>query len=130
MNIAVMVTGAPYTAQASASALQFCRAAAARGHNLSRIFFYQDGVQNGTRLSVPPQDEDNLIEGWVELAGKSGVELSVCVAASQRRGVLDQGEARREGLDDDNLHPAFTIAGLGVLMESIIEADRFISFGT
>jgi tRNA 2-thiouridine synthesizing protein D len=123
-----MVTGAPYSSQASLSAYRFCRSAHTRGHEVPRIFFYHDGVQTGTRLSLPPQDESDIIADWAELAAEYGIELVVCVAASKRRGVLDAREADVEGLDADNLHPAFTLAGLGLFLESVIDADRFISF--
>ena len=66
---------------------------------------------------------------WIRLADEAAISLVVCVAAAQRRGILDAGEAEREGLDANNLHPAFQLAGLGVLTESVIDADRFISFG-
>jgi tRNA 2-thiouridine synthesizing protein D len=129
MKISVMVTGAPYSSQASQSAYYFCRSAHNEGHHLSQVFFYQDGVHNGSRLSIPPQDEANIIDDWVGLAGDTGVSLVVCIAAAQRRGILDVSEARREELDADNLHPAFTLAGLGLLTESVIESERFVSFG-
>jgi tRNA 2-thiouridine synthesizing protein D len=129
MNISVMVTGAPYSCQASQSAYHFCRSAHDEGHRVSQVFFYQDGVHNGSRLSVPPQDEASIVDDWVGLASETGVSLVVCIAAAQRRGILDAGEASREELDADNLHPAFTLAGLGLLTESVIESDRFVSFG-
>lgn len=129
MNFSVMVTGAPHSSQASLSAYRFCRSACARGHVVPRLFFYHDGVYTGSRLSVPPQDETDIIKDWADLAAEKGIELVVCIAASKRRGVLDQGEADREGLDADNLHPQFTLAGLGLFLESVIECDRFICFG-
>ena len=129
MNFSVMIAGAPYSAQASRSAYRFCRAAHAAGHRVPRVFFYHDGVHTGSRLSVPPQDESNIIAEWVEMAAESDTELVVCIAASRRRGILDAGEADREGLDAHNLHPAFTLAGLGLFLESVIECDRFIGFG-
>ena len=53
----------------------------------------------------------------------------VCVAAAQRRGILDKDEAKRNGKDGDNIAPGFRISGLGQLIEAGIEADRLLVFG-
>jgi tRNA 2-thiouridine synthesizing protein D len=55
--------------------------------------------------------------------------MVVCVAAAQRRGVVDDGEAERNGKDATNIHPAFRISGLGQLIEAAVEADRLMVFG-
>ncbi|MBM3567215.1 MAG: sulfurtransferase complex subunit TusD [Alphaproteobacteria bacterium] len=129
MKFGIVVNEGPYTHQASDSALQFARAALAKGHEIVRVFFYNDGVNNGTRLTVPPQDDRNLQKSWSELAAKHGLDLVVCIAAAQRRGVLDAGEAKRHGKDADNIAPGFRISGLGQLVEAAILADRMVTFG-
>ena len=70
-----------------------------------------------------------MTDRWSELASQHNLDLVVCVAAAQRRGILDQDEARRHGKDGDNLAPGFRISGLGQLIEAGIEADRFLVFG-
>ena len=55
--------------------------------------------------------------------------MVVCVAAAQRRGILDKGEAERNGKDADNIEDGFRISGLGQLVEAGIQADRLITFG-
>ena len=55
--------------------------------------------------------------------------LVVSVAAAQRRGILDQDEAKRNGKDGHNIAPGFRISGLGQLIEAGIEADRLLVFG-
>jgi len=129
VKFAVVVNEGPYTHQASDSALGFVRAALERGHEIFRVFFYHDGVNNGTRFTVPPQDDRNLQRLWTEVALTRGIDLVVCIAAAQRRGVLDANEAKRHGKDGDNIAPGFRISGLGQLIESGIEADRLIVFG-
>jgi len=129
VKFGIVVNEGPYTHQASDSALQFARAALAKGHEIVRVFFYNDGVNNGTRLTVPPQDDRNLQKSWSELAAKHGLDLVVCIAAAQRRGVLDAGEAKRHGKDADNIAPGFRISGLGQLVEAAILADRMVTFG-
>ena len=119
----------PYTHQASDSAYHFTAAALRAGHEIVRIFFYQDGVNNGTRLSIPPQDDRNISERWSALAEQHDVELILCVAAAQRRGLLDEDEAKRAGKDSNNMAPGFQISGLGQLIDAGIQADRLIVFG-
>jgi len=124
-----MVNEGPYTHQAADSAYHFAAAALRAGHEIVRVFFYHDGVNNGSRLSVPPQDDRNIGERWSKLAREHGVELILCVAAAQRRGLLDADEARRAGKDGDNIAPGFQISGLGQLIDAGIQADRLIVFG-
>ena len=129
MKFGVLVSEGPYTHQASDTAYHFTKAALDKGHQIHRVFFYHDGVNNGTRLTVPPQDDRHIQKRWTELAEKHKVELVLCVAAAQRRGVLDEGEAKRAGKDTSNIAPGFRISGLGQLIEAGIEADRLVTFG-
>lgn len=129
LRFGIVVHEGPYTHQAADTAYRFATAALEGGHEIFRVFFYHDGVNNGTRFSVPPQDDRNLQRMWSELAGKHGIDLVVCVAAAQRRGLLDDAEAKRHGKDGDNLAPGFRISGLGQLMEAAIETDRLVVFG-
>lgn len=129
MKFGIVVNEGPYTHQASDSAYQFAKAAIEKGHEVFRVFFYHDGVNNGTRLTVPPQDERNIQKNWTELAEAHNLDLVVCIAAAQRRGILDENEAERQGKDANNIAPGFRISGLGQLIEAGIEADRLISFG-
>ena len=93
------------------------------------MFFYHDGVNNGTRLTTPPQDDRNIVERWSAMAAEHEVDLVICVAAAQRRGVADQDESRRKGKDSDNIAPGFRISGLGQLIEAGIQSDRLVEFG-
>ena len=129
MKFGIMVSEGPYQHQASDTAYQFATAAIASGHQVDRVFFYHDGVNNGTRLTTPPQDDRNVVERWSALAADHGVDLVVCVAAAQRRGLVDPDEAKRHGKDADNIAPGFRISGLGQLIESAIECDRLVTFG-
>jgi len=129
VKFGILVNEGPYTHQASDSAYQFTKAALEKGHEIYRVFFYHDGVNNGTRLTVPPQDERNIQLNWTELGEKYNLDLVVCVAAAQRRGILDESEAKRNGKDADNIAPGFRISGLGQLIETGIESDRVVAFG-
>lgn len=129
MKFAILVNEGAYQHQASDSAYQFVKAALEKGHEIFRVFFYHDGVYNANRLSVPPQDDRNINKRWSELAQQHQVDLVVCIAAAQRRGILDAPEAKRQGKDADNLAEGFRISGLGQLIEASVEADRLIVFG-
>ena len=129
MKLGILINEGPYQHQASDTAYQFTKAALAKGHEIFRIFFYNDGVNNGSRLGVPPQDDRNVTKLWSELAAKHDLDLVVCIAAAQRRGILDEREAKRHGKDSSNLAPGFRISGLGQLIEAGIQADRLVVFG-
>ncbi len=129
MQLAIVVNEGPYTHQASDTAYQFTKAALAKGLKIFRVFFYHDGVNNGTRLTVPPTDDRNLQKLWTELGEAHQLDMVVCVAAAQRRGILDADEAKRHSKDVSNIAPGFRISGLGQLIEAGIQADRLVVFG-
>lgn len=129
MKFAVQVNEGPYQHQSSDSAYHFVKAALAAGHEVFRVFFYHDGVNNGTRLATPPQDDRHIQTRWAELAKENDIDMVICVAAAQRRGIVDDGEAERNGKDATNLMDGFRISGLGQLIEAGIQADRLVVFG-
>jgi tRNA 2-thiouridine synthesizing protein D len=129
MKFAIQINEGPYQHQASDSAYFFTKAALEKGHEVFRVFFYHDGVNNGTRLTTPPQDDRHIVNRWAELAEQHDLDLVVCVAAAQRRGIVDEGEAQRNGKDATNIADKFRISGLGQLIEAAIQADRLVVFG-
>lgn len=129
MKYGILVNEGPYQHQASDTAYQFAKAAMAQGHEIFRVFFYHDGVNNGTRFAVPPQDDRKIPDLWSEMAEQHGTDLVICIAAAQRRGLLDEGEAKRQGKDGNNIAPGFRISGLGQLIEAGIQCDRMMVFG-
>ncbi len=118
MKFGILVNEGPYTHQASDSAYRFARAVLARGHEIHRVFFYNDGVYNANKLSLAQTDDRNLVALWSKLGTEHGIDLVVCISAALRRGIKD--EVLAEG---------FRIAGLGQLVEVGIEADRLVVFG-
>ncbi len=129
MKFGIVVNEGPYTHQASDTAYRFTKAALAKGHEIFRVFFYHDGVNNGTRFTVPPQDDRNLQKLWSELAREHKLDMVVCIAAAQRRGIMDENEAKRQNIDGNNIAPGFRISGLGQLIEAGIQSDRLVTFG-
>ena len=129
MKLSVLVNEGPYQHQSADTAIQFTKAALAKGHEIFRVFFYHDGVNNGTRFAVPPQDDRNITQEWTALAKEHNLDLVVCIAAAQRRGILDENEAKRQGKDGNNIAEGFRISGLGQLIEAGIQSDRLVIFG-
>ncbi|WP_106478158.1 sulfurtransferase complex subunit TusD [Phytohalomonas tamaricis] len=129
MNYALIVYGAPYSQQAAHSALRFAEALPHRGHRAATVFFYHDGIYNATRLMTPPQDEPNLRQRWSLLAKAHNTSLLVCVASALKRGIVDNKEARRHGLDGDSLAPEFELTGLGQLLDAALTHDCVVTFG-
>lgn len=118
MKLAIVVKQGPFTHQASDTAYRFAVAALAKGHEIYRVFFYNDGVYNSNKLAEPPTDDRNLVSLWSKLATEHNLDLVVCIASTMRRGIKD--EILQEG---------FRISGLGQLVEASIQADRSIVFG-
>jgi tRNA 2-thiouridine synthesizing protein D len=129
MKLTIQVNEGPYQHQSSDTAYFFTKAAIEKGHEVFRVFFYHDGVNNGTRLTTPPQDDRNIVKRWTELAQEHNIDMVLCVAAAQRRGLVDEGEAQRNGKDATNIAPGFRISGLGQLVEGGIQSDRLVVFG-
>lgn len=118
MKFGILVNEGPFTHQASDSAYRFVVAALEKGHDVSRVFFYNDGVNNSNKLSEPQSDDRNLVKLWSELGREHGIDLVVCVAAALRRGIKDE-----------ILADGFRISGLGQLVEAGIISDRLVVFG-
>ncbi len=118
MKFGILVNEGPFQHQASDSAYLFTKAALEKGHEIYRVFFYYDGVNNANKLSEPQADDRDLVKLWSALAEEYKLDLVVCVAAALRRGIKDE-----------ILAPGFRISGLGQLIESGIQADRQITFG-
>jgi tRNA 2-thiouridine synthesizing protein D len=128
MRYAILLLGAPYSCQASHSALRFAQALVARGHRLEAVFFYHDGVQNAARLMSPPQDEPHLADAWEQLHAEHAVPLQVCIAAALRRGLLDEKEAARHGKQGFSVAAPFELTGLGQLIDLGLNCDRLVTF--
>ncbi len=128
MVISIAVHGAPYSSQASRSALRFAECALARGHAIHRVFFYHEGVLTAGDQGIAPQDEEDVHAGWVALQQGHGIELAACIANSLKRGMLDEQERARYDKAAATVHPGFTVVGLGQLVDAVTASDRFVTF--
>lgn len=129
LRFALMVTSAPGQNQGAMSAYRFARAITAEGHKLAAVFFFEDGVFNGSTLFRLPADRFDLIEAWRSLAFASGAELMLCSTSAEQRGIF---AAKRAAWSDEypsNVAPGFSISGLAAFMERLDQIDRILVFG-
>lgn len=128
MKFAIAVFS-PAHAPSSRRALRFAEAVLAGGHEIARLFFYQDGVHNVSSNVVVPQDEQDIAGQWRTFVENNRLDAVVCIAAALRRGVLDKAEASRYQRPAVNLHQPWELSGLGQLHEAAQNADRLVCFG-
>ena len=128
MKFAIALYSAAH-APSSRRALRFAEAVLAGGHEIVRLFFYQDGVHSASSNIVTPQDEPNLAQQWAAFVSEHQLDGVVCIAAALRRGVLNEAEATRYQRSAVNLTAPWDLSGLGQLHDAIQAADRLICFG-
>ncbi|NOQ64854.1 MAG: sulfurtransferase complex subunit TusD [Methyloprofundus sp.] len=129
MKYAIQINASPTQTNSSESAYQFISTALTMGHEIVRVFFYQEGVYHAFRYTSPPDDETQAVARWSALAANENIDLVVCISAAQRRGLLENDEAKRQAKQDNDIADGFRIAGLGQWLEAMMLADRFIEFG-
>ena len=129
MKYAIQINSSPYQSNSGETAYQFIKCVLEMGHEVVRVFFYQEGVYHAFRYATPPDDEIQCVVRWSALACEYNVDLVVCISAAQRRGLLEATEANRQGKKDNDVAEGFRIAGLGQWVEAMLTADRFIAFG-
>lgn len=116
MKIGILIFTGPYQHQASDTAYNFIKAAMKKGHEITGVFFYTDGIYNVNK-NIESLGERNIAKKFLEL-GFEGLKLYACVACAKFR-----------GLTDDSLIENAQIVGLGELSDIIEESDRFVCFG-
>lgn len=124
----VLLINSDINSQGAFSAYQFACELLSQGQHISQIFFYQDAISNTNHLVSPASDELNLVNKWTSLHQDHQVELVSCVAASLRRGVVDEQLANEHKLLAQNLAPGFRLGGLGEFVTASSSADRLVQF--
>jgi tRNA 2-thiouridine synthesizing protein D len=128
MKYALLILSPP-SSPTSGTAVAFAHSLIEMGHEVVRVFFLDAGTANGLASRVTPQDEQDRVAAWAEFSHQHNVELVACVSSALKHGVLDEREAQRHERGAQTLHPAFTIGGLGLLVDATSQADRLFSFG-
>ncbi|MCU5782674.1 sulfur relay protein TusD/DsrE [Alcanivorax balearicus MACL04] len=128
MQFSILVTAGPETA-AAVTALHTTEAVLRSPYSLFRVFFYGNGVHLANRLIHPGRDGEAVASRWQSLVKDSALPARVCVGAALRRGVTDDTEGQRAGLDGDNLAEGFQLVGLGEWVDAARHSDRVLHFG-
>jgi tRNA 2-thiouridine synthesizing protein D len=128
MKFAIALFSPPH-APSSRRALRFAEAVLAGGHEIVRVFFYQDGVYSAAGTPVTPQDELDTAAAWSAFIHAEQLDGVVCIAAALRRGVLNEQEAQRYERQAASLAKPWELSGLGQLHEATQLADRLVCFG-
>jgi tRNA 2-thiouridine synthesizing protein D len=129
MVISLVIHSSPVSDQGAQSAYRFCKAALEDGHQIYRLFFYDDGVCNSNTFTVMPQDEFDLPAAWAALIQEYELDAVSCVASALKRGILNAEESSRYERVGSNLNTAFDISGLGQWVDACVQSDRVVSFG-
>jgi len=127
MKFAIQINTGPFSRQATESAYYFTSAAIQAGHEIHRVFFYHDGVYNANDYALPPRDDRNPQQLWIDLAHQHQLDMVICVTSAMRRGIVSDQQSS-SGLSA-NLAEPYQISGLGQLIEAAMIVDRLIIFG-
>ncbi len=118
LSYTLVIMGPAYGTQSAYCAYQFAQTLLSNtNHSIDNVFFYADGVYNANCYTDPANDEFDLVKAWQKLAKQYCLNLAVCVAAAQRRGI-----------SIENLATNFELTGLGELSEAVARADRVLQF--
>jgi len=116
-KLAVVVTTPPYS-NLSVTALDYIETALKSGIEVVGVFFYQDGVIHANQQAQIASDEFQCIKQWQSLHLTFQLPLHLCITAAENRGLSDD--------NPNNIHPIFTVSGLGELVELVNKADRLV----
>lgn len=114
-----MVVTTPANSSLTVTAIELTKAIVKSEHELIGVFFYQDGVLNASTTLSIPSDEYQSHHEWKMLNEKKGLPLHLCITAAEKRGLTDADSSL-------NIDKAFTISGLGELVELTNLCDRVI----
>ena len=124
----LLVRSSPFSTVQHQIAQDFAVTLLAAGHDLKRIFFYQDAVYAALSTQQPVQGQATVSQTWHSLAIQAGITLQVCIANALRRGITDSAEQQRYNLPAATLADGFELAGLGEMAEACSDSDRIIEF--
>lgn len=125
-SLAVIVSTQPIDSKTN-TAIEFVTAAAQQDNiELLGVFFYQDGVLNASTTLSIPTDEFQAINRWKAFNQQYNVPLYLCITAAEKRGMTDELSDTNNSTQPSNIDEAFTVAGLGELVELTTKTERLI----
>ncbi len=125
-KILILITASPHTHKAKL-ALADAKARLAKGESVS-VFFYGDGAATANRLIWQTADVPNIRDDWTALSEQYQLDLPVCVSTALARGITDSENAKRHGLDGDNLQTPFRLVGLSELALLIDDGVQVVQY--
>jgi tRNA 2-thiouridine synthesizing protein D len=120
-SLAVVITTPPYS-HLTITALNYIEAALAIDIDVIGVFFYQDGVMHANENISIASDEYQAIKHWQRLHEQYQLPLHICITAAEKRGIAC------DSLDNEKINHAFTVSGLGELVELTTKATRLVQF--
>ena len=120
-TLAVVVTTPPYS-PLTVTALSYVETALVAGINVIGVFFYQDGAMHANENISIASDEYQAIAHWQQLQQQYQLPLHICITAAEKRGIAC------DSIDNEQINQAFTVSGLGELVELTTKATRLVQF--
>lgn len=133
MKFSIAVYASPASSELALTALQFAEGVVKQGHEIYRLFFFNEGVLNGVALPGDKPTENSstsLCERWQRLIHDHGLDAVVCVTSAKKRGIVERdGPGATSNTPGLPVADGFTISGLGQLIDAAVNSDRMITFG-
>ena len=127
-SFTLLVRTSPFAGANHQIAQDFVSGALAQGHEIRRVFFYQDAVYAALNTMQPVQGQMSVTARWQQLAESGKFPLQVCIANALRRGVTDEQEQKRYNLPCVTCADGFELAGLGEMATAATDSDRIVEF--
>lgn len=118
-TLAVVVTTPPYS-PLTITAINYVKSAIQADIEIVGVFFYQDGAMHANENIAIASDEYQAIQQWQKLHKSHQLPLHICVTAAEKRGISC------ESFNGDKINKAFTVSGLGELVELSNKANRVV----
>ncbi len=122
----ILICASPHTHKGRL-ALADARARLVQGEMVS-VFFYGDGAYTANRLMWQTADVPSISDGWAALSEQYQLDLPVCVSTALARGITDGDNAKRHGLDGENLLSPFRLVGLSELALLIDDGVQVVQY--
>ncbi len=120
-TLAVVITTPPYS-PLTTTAIAYVEAALVSGIDIAGIFFYQDGVMHANKDINIASDEYQAVKQWQQMHQEYQLPLHICITAAEKRGI------DCDSIENDTINEAFTVSGLGELVELTTKASRLVQF--
>lgn len=118
-SIALAIYSKPKANGAAETAYDLAQALLSLGHQVSRLFFFHDGVYN----AIENDSRSSLPQLWSQLIQSHSIDAVVCVASAEQRGIKQS-----TSVENQKLLPGFAIAGLAQLIDVSKHSDHLITF--